>query len=96
MYHPYPLLLLIAVCTTASSTTVPVRQYVPGLRTPATGQNLVTELDNKWINSSVTLASDRRTALIMIDVWDDHTLPSIFENQNLRLLPLLAYARSQQ
>ena len=90
------LLLLLHSSTSIQSIAVPIRQYVPGLRnitTPAT--SLITELDNQWIHSTLTLHSDHRTALIIVDVWNDQSLPSLYENQNLRLLPLLAFGRSQ-
>jgi len=94
---------LFLVCTflvqqlgSAIQVTVPARTYQPALRhVPIPPSPLVTELDNHYLMSNVTLESNFQTALVLIDVWDDHTLVNLYENQNLRVLPLLALARKQ-
>ena len=89
-------LLLLLLCSIKHTWSVPVRQYNPAFRTtPIPPASLVTELDNKYIYSNVTLPSNHQTALILIDVWDDHSTINLYDNQNLRILPLLAYARQQ-
>ena len=96
-YIVYAAAALLSTVVT-SSLVVPVRQYVVAKRTlPIPPASLVTELNNYYLtNNTVLLANDHRTALVLIDVWDDHSDAPLYENQNLRLLPLLAYARSQK
>jgi nicotinamidase-related amidase len=90
-------LLLSTITNTISTVTTPVRQYYVASRNqPVPPAMLVTEIDNKYIFSNVTFFSNHSTALILIDVWNDISEPSLFENQNLRLLPLLAFARQQK
>ena len=75
---------------------VPARRFVPAVRAaPIPPAALVTELDNACVNENVTLVSGKATALVLIDVWDDHADAALYENQNLRVLPLLALARRQ-
>ena len=75
---------------------VPARRFVPAVRAaPIPPAALVTELDNACVDENVTLVSGKATALVLIDVWDDHADAALYENQNLRVLPLLALARRQ-
>ena len=68
---------------------VGVRRFVPAL-SPSTFQ---TELDNAYVNETYTL-DPNRTALVLIDVWDDAYSPELSENEQLRLIPLLGLARA--
>ena len=53
-----------------------------------------TEMDNKYIPTHLTL-NPAATALVLIDVWDDSKLnATLADNENKRLLPLLAAARA--
>ena len=52
-----------------------------------------TEADNAFVNTTLTL-DPKKTALVLIDVWDDSKSPSLSENEKKRLLPLLTAARA--
>lgn len=52
-----------------------------------------TELDNAYVNTTLQLESGTRTALVLIDVWDDAKDAVLAENERLRMLPLVALAR---
>jgi hypothetical protein len=52
-----------------------------------------TEADNRYVNGTVTL-DPHATALVLIDVWDDSKSADLSDNENKRLLPLLATARA--
>lgn len=51
-----------------------------------------TELDNKYVNETFNL-DPNSTAVVLIDVWNDGYSPTLTENEELRLLPLLQLAR---
>ena len=76
---------------------VSARRFVPAVRAaPVPPAALVTELDNVCVEENVTLpGTGKATALVLIDVWDDRADAALYENQNLRVLPLLALARRQ-
>ena len=78
-----------AATAAASNITVAARRYV--LAEDAT--TFQTEADNAYEATTVTL-DPSKTALLMIDVWDDSASAPLFENENERTLPLLALARA--
>lgn len=47
-----------------------------------------------WRALRLGVASAASTALVLVDVWNDTADASLFENENQRMLPLLAAARS--
>lgn len=86
------LLLLLAAAPRALSATLNVtgRRYVLA----DTNASLFrTELDNKYVQESILL-EPAATALVLIDVWDDSKSADLSDNENKRLLPLLAAARA--
>ena len=51
-----------------------------------------TELDNTWANQTLSV-DPFRTAVVLIDVWNDANDPMLHENEVKRILPLLQFAR---
>ena len=95
----YLLLLAFALTVTVvdgdSDFTVRTRRFVPAKSSPerVKGSPFVTELNNSYVTENITFHSDFRTALLMIDVWDDISSPSLYENEQFRVRPLLEIAR---
>jgi hypothetical protein len=80
------LALFLPLCATLDVT---ARRYVLA----ENASKFYTELDNRHEN--VTLSIDpHATALVLIDVWDDSASAGLSDNENKRLLPLLAAARA--
>lgn len=52
-----------------------------------------TELDNKYVAEQLVL-NPSATALVLVDVWDDSKSVYLSDNEDKRLLPLLAAARA--
>ena len=85
VHHLLLLLNLPATC----GLNVTARRYVLA----ENSSTFLTEQDNRHVSETLSI-DPHRTALVLIDVWDDSKSPGLSENENTRLLPLLHVARS--